>query len=138
MLSVLSLALLAAAPALADEEAAETCLRAKIWDGYPSGFQVRSQSNTTLAGGEHRVYLITLYAGNEYKFLACGDDNGANVDLVLYDAQGNVLLADNTSDREPRITYTPTLTDTFFLAVHATRLNDATKKAGISTAVTYK
>jgi hypothetical protein len=130
--------LLAATPAFADEEAAETCLRAKIWDGYTSGFQVRSQTNTTLGAGEHRVYLITLYAGNEYKFLACGDDNASNVDLVLYDAQGNVLITDTSNDREPVLSFIPTMSDTFYLAVHGTRLNGADKKAGVSTAVTYK
>lgn len=138
MLSLLTVALLAAAPALADEEYAETCLRTKIWEGYTTGFQVRSQTNTTLGIGEHRVYLVTLYAGNEYRFLACGDENGANLDLVLYDAQGTVLLTDTSNDREPKLNYIPTVTDTFYLAVHASRLNDAAKKAGVSTAVTYK
>lgn len=138
MFPILQAALLFVAPALADEEAAETCLRAKIWDGYTTGWQVRSQTNTSLASGEHRVYLITLYAGNEYRFMACGDTNAANLDLVLYDALGNVLLSDNSNDREPKIEYTPTVTDTFYLAVHGSRIMDATTKAGISTAVTFK
>jgi hypothetical protein len=131
-------ALLFVSTARADEEAAETCLRTKIWEGYTSGWQVRSQTNATFGSGEHRVYLVTLYAGNEYKFLACGDDNSANLDLVLYDAAGNVLATDNSNDREPSLTYTPTVTDTFYLAVHGSRLNDAAKKAGVSTAVSYK
>ena len=112
--------------------------RNKIWDGYTSGWQVRSQTNTSLGSGEHRVYLITLYSGNEYKLLSCGDENAANLDLVLYDAKGNVVLSDNSNDREPQLSYKPATTDTFYLAVHGTTLNDATKKAGISTAVTYK
>lgn len=135
MFALLSLAV---TPAHADEAAAETCLRNKIWDGYTSGWQVRSQTNTSLGAGEHRVYLITLYSGNEYKLLSCGDENAANLDLVLYDAKGNVVLSDGTNDREPQLSYKPATTDTFYLAVHGTALNDATKKAGISTAVTYK
>ncbi len=134
----LATAILLASTAHADEEQAETCLRTKIWDGYTSGWQVRSQTNTSLGSGEHRVYLITLYAGNEYKFLSCGDQNTANLDLVLYDAQGNVLITDSSNDREPQVTYTPTVTDTFYLAVYGSRLNDAAAKAGVSTAVTYK
>jgi hypothetical protein len=135
---LLQASLLFAPLAHADEEAAETCLRTKIWDGYSTGWQVRSQSNTTLGQGEHRVYLITLYAGNEYKFMACGDDEAANLDLVLYDAKGNVLFTDNSSDREPSLTYSPTVTDTFYLAVHGSRLNDPAKKSGVSTAVSFK
>lgn len=138
MLTLATAALLSSTPAFADEEAAETCLRTKIWEGYTSGWQVRSQTNATLGSGEHRVYLITLYAGNEYKFMACGDNNAANLDIVIYDAQGNVLATDNSNDREPQLKYTPAVTDTFYLAVHGSRLNDATQKAGVSTAVTYK
>jgi len=138
MLPLLQAALLLASSAFADEEGAETCLRTKIWDGYTTGWQVRSQTNTSLGSGEHRVYLITLYAGNQYKFMACGDDNASNLDIVLYDAQGNVLLTDSSNDREPKIEYTPTLTDTFYLAVHGSRIMDSAKKAGISTAVVFK
>lgn len=135
---LLATAALLLSSAHADEEEAETCLRTKIWDGYTSGWQVRSQTNTALGSGEHRVYLITLYAGNEYKFMSCGDKNAANLDIVLYDAQGNVLVTDASNDREPAVSYTPTVTDTFYLAVHGSRLNNTAEKAGVSTAVTYK
>jgi len=125
-------------PALADEEAAETCLRTKIWDGYNTGWAVRTATNTTLAEMEHRVYLVTLYAGNEYKVMACGDPNAANVDIVLYDAKGASVAHDSSNDREPQFTYKPTVTDTFYIAVHAMKLNDKNTPAGVSTAVTYK
>lgn len=126
------------ASAHADEAAAETCLRTKIWDGYNSGWAVRTATKTTLAQGEHRVYLVTLYAGNEYKVMACGDANVANVDVVLYDAKGVQLATDTTGDREPAISFTPTATDSYYVAVHATKLNDAAGKGGVATAVTYK
>lgn len=124
--------------AWADEAAAETCLRTKIWDGYNSGWAVRTATKTSLGQGEHRVYLVTLYAGNEYKVMACGDSNVANVDVVLYDAKGTQVATDNTGDREPIVSFTPTATDTYYVAVHATKLNDAAQKGGVATAVTYK
>ncbi len=138
MLQFLSAALICAGTAFADEEAAETCLRTKIWDGYASGWAVRTATNVTLGSGEHRVYLVTLYAGNEYKIMACGDTNVANIDVVLYDAKGAEVTKDASSDREPSLSYTPTVTDTYYIAVHATRLNDVNAKAGVATAVTYK
>ncbi len=125
-------------PAHADENSAESCLRTKIWDGYNTGWAVRTATTTSLGQGEHRIYLVTLYAGTEYKVMACGDDLAGNVDLVLYDALGNEVMRDQTSDREPILSYKPTATDTFYVAVHATKVNDAAKKAGIATAVTYK
>ena len=48
MLTLATAAFLFSSAAHADEEMAETCLRTKIWDGYTSGWQVRSQTNTSL------------------------------------------------------------------------------------------
>jgi hypothetical protein len=81
---------------------------------------------------------VTLYAVNTYKMLACGDTDVANIDLVLYDAKGNKVLSDPSTDREPVIEYTPKSTDTFYVAVHASKLNTAGTKGGIATALTYK
>lgn len=130
--------LLAASTARADEAAAESCLKAKIWADYSSGWAVRTATAATLGEGEHRVYLVTLYQGNEYKFLGCGDSNVANIDLVLYDEAGQKVAADASGDREPLLTYKPTATASFYLAVHASKLNVATEKGGVATAVTYK
>ncbi|MFZ5482436.1 MAG: hypothetical protein ACOZNI_37080 [Myxococcota bacterium] len=136
--TLLTAACLLVATASADEEAAETCLRTKIWDGYAQGWAVRTATNTSLGNGEHRVYLVTLYAGNEYKVLACGDENVSNIDLVLYDDQGNQVVTDTSNDREPTLVFTPKNTATFYVAVHASKLNNTTQKGGIATAVTYK
>ena len=138
MLSFVALALVSASVAQADPGADETCVGNKIVDSYASGWQVRSQNRAALGGGEHKIYQVTLYAGNEYKLLGCGEDTVANVDLVLYDAKGAVLLSDSTNDREPQFSYTPSLTGTFYLAVHASRLNEGVARANISTAVLYK
>lgn len=136
MLSSLVLALSTAA--LADEKAAEDCLKTKIWEGYNSGWAVRTATAATLAKAEHRIYLVTLYAGNEYKIMACGDTDVSNVDLVLYDSLGNELMRDSHRDREPSLSYKASATDTFYIAVHATELNGQAAKGGVATAVTYK
>ena len=57
--------------AIADEKEADDCLRNKIWSGYDDGWAVRTATTTSLAQDDHRVYLVTLYAGNEYKFEVC-------------------------------------------------------------------
>jgi len=131
--------------ATADEAEADSCLRQKIWDGYNDGWAVRTATSATLSQGDYRIYLVTLYAGNEYKVLACGDDQSKVVDLVLHDSNGNVVVEEKCADgdaecggRQPVITYKPTTTDTFYIAVHATSLTDTTAKAGVGMAVTYK
>ncbi len=137
MLTALFLAAFSSA-ALADEAAAETCLKTKIWEGYNSGWAVRTATNATLGQGEHRIYLVTLYAGTEYKLMVCGDDAVVNADIVLYDSLGNEVAKDSSKDREPTVTYRAASTDTFYIAVHATQTKDAATKGGIATAVTYK
>jgi hypothetical protein len=127
--------------ALADQDEADTCVRSKVWEAYPEGWAVRTITKSSLAETEHRIYLLTLYAGNEYKFLGCGDTTLTNVDLVLYDADGRMLVQDQTEDRQPEVSFRPTATDTFYLAVHAAKLAEGTevgRKASVSTAVTYR
>ncbi|MFT5679670.1 MAG: hypothetical protein ACI8RZ_000574, partial [Myxococcota bacterium] len=68
LLGLVGLTLLAGiSTAEADEKQADSCLRTKIWDGYSEGWAVRTATTASLGQGDHRVYLVTLYAGNEYK-----------------------------------------------------------------------
>jgi len=127
-----------AAPVEADEAEAESCLRTKIWDGYNEGWAVRTATSATLAETEYRIYLVTLYKGNEYKIVACGDESSNDVDLVLHDADGNVVLQDEAEDRQPVLSYKPTSTDTFYVVVHARSVKEKGQKAGIGMAVTYR
>ena len=131
-------ALFIAPTAFADEDEAESCLRTKIWDGYNDGWAVRTATSASLKQGEYRIYLVTLYAGNEYQISGCADANAKNIDIILHDADGNVISQDKTSDRQPMLTHKPTTTDTYFVAVHATELVDTTTAAGVGMAVTYR
>ena len=137
---ILSLAVLFATAgiALADEEEADTCLRTKIWDGYNEGWAVRTATTASLGQGEHRIYLVTLYAGNEYRLQVCGDANANNVDIVLHDANGTELMRDESDDREPLLNFKPSSTDTYYIAVYAAGLAKGQDKAGVAMAVTYR
>lgn len=138
MVSLLALTLLAGiGTAEADEKQADSCLRTKIWDGYGEGWAVRTATTATLGKGEHRVYLVTLYAGNEYKLQVCGDDSATDIDLVLHDAEGVELVRDQTDDREPVITYKPANTETYYVVLYAGQVASG-QKSGVAMAVTYK
>ncbi len=135
------LALSIAGVAIADQDEADSCVRSKVWEAYPEGWAVRTITKANLGETEHRIYLLTLYAGNEYKFLGCGDTSLTDVDLVLYDADGRMLVQDQTEDRQPEVEFRPSSTDTFYLAVHAAKLGEAAEtgaKASVATAVTYR
>jgi hypothetical protein len=135
--SILAL-LTAAGVAVADEEEADTCLRTKIWAGYNEGWAVRTATTATLAEGDHRIYLVTMYAGNEYRLQVCGDANANNIDIVLHDANGTELMRDESDDREPLVNFTPSSTDTYYIAVYAGALAAGQGNAGVAMAVTYK
>ena len=124
--------------AFADEEEADTCLRTKIWEGYNEGWAVRTATSASLAEGDHRIYLVTMYAGNEYRLQVCGDANANDIDIVLHDANGTELMRDESDDREPLVNFKPSSTDTYYIAVYAGSLAKGQDKAGVAMAVTYK
>jgi hypothetical protein len=130
--------LLMSSLAFADAKRAEESLRTKIFDGYAQGWSVRTATSVELGDGEHRVYLLTLYVDNEYRVLAAGDDAVNNIDVVLYDAEGQQVGADTTSDRDPVLTYKPAKSGSYYVAVHASKLNDPKVKGWVATAVTYR
>jgi hypothetical protein len=124
--------------AVADESEADDCLRQKIWAGYDDGWAVRTATTTSLGQDEHRVYLVTLYAGNEYKIQVCGDKESSNIDLILHDAAGKELVRDKGQDREPIISYKPPETQTYYIAVYAAQISAEVESAGVAMAVTYR
>ena len=128
----------APAPDKAREKEADTCIRTKIWSGYDQGWAVRNATSARLGGGEHRVYVITLEAGLEYKLLACGDKGIGDLDLVLHDVNGKEVARDSSNDREPMVSFTSPTTESYYLAVYAARMNEGATTGGVATAVTYK
>ena len=124
--------------AQADEKEAEDCLRNKIWAGYESGWAVRTATTITLEEEAHRVFLVTLYEGNEYKFMVCGDGDSKNLDLVLHSADGKELMRDQDENREPLLVYKPTETQTYYVAVYAASVSEEAEGTGVAFAVTYK
>ena len=137
----------ASTSSLADEKQADTCLRTKIWDGYADGWGIRTITSATLANDDVKVYLVTLYKGNEYQIRACGDDSTQDITLALYDVTGGETddagnpvptVQDDTIDREPLIAYTPEKTGTYYVAVKVDAYTDAASSAGVAMAVTYR
>ncbi|MEL6343466.1 MAG: hypothetical protein AAFV53_10055 [Myxococcota bacterium] len=122
--------------AQANRDEAESCLRTKILDDYQEDWAVRTTNNKTLQEGEDHVYSVILYAGNEYRIQGCGDQASVDVDLVLYDADGNEIDRDESVDREPLLMYTPRKTATFYVVLHAADV--AGQATAIAMAVTYR
>lgn len=131
-------ALLLGGAAGADESEAESCLRTKVWDSYSDGWAIRTLTTASLATGKTRSYHVTLYEGNEYRIATCGDSGVRNLDVLLYDAGGEIIARDNTTDREPALTFTPTASGTYYVVLYMRALDAKRAEGGAAMAVIYK
>ena len=138
MTACLGLSLFTSTAAMADENEAETCLRAMVWEEYADGWAIRTMTTTTLKNAATRNYLVTFYKGNEYQIRTCADGAMKNLDVVLYDLDGNVVLRDDSDGKQPLLTYKPEQTTTYYIVVHARELVNKDKDAGVAVAVTYR
>lgn len=129
---------LLASTALANEKAAEECVQTKVWEAYADGWGVRTLTGTTLAPGKTRNYLVTLYAGNEYEVKSCGEEGVKNLDVLLYDTEGNVVVKDDVDGRQPAIKFTPKETGTYYVVLYLRDVEAGKTEAGVAMAVVYK
>ncbi len=124
--------------ALADESEASSCLRTKVWDGYGDGWAIRTMTSTELDAGKTRSYLVSLYADNEYRINTCADAGAANLDVLIYDTEGNIVVRDETTNREPMIDFTPKASGTYYVVVYLREAAEGAEKAGVAMAVVYR
>jgi len=124
--------------ARADEAEASSCLRTKVWDSYGDGWAIRTLTSTELTNGKTRSYLVSLYADNEYRIATCGDTDIKNLDVLLYDTKGNIVVRDDTEDREPSLEFTPPATGTYYVVLYLREPVEGADKAGAAMAVVYR
>ena len=138
MTACLGLSLFTSTAAMADENEAETCLRAMVWEEYADGWAIRTLTSTELTNGKTRSYLVSLYADNEYRINTCADAGAANLDVLIYDTEGNIVVRDETTDREPMIDFTPKASGTYYVVVYLREAAEGAEKAGVAMAVVYR
>ncbi len=122
--------------ALGNTADAETCLRAKVWESYADGWGVRTLVSSDIESGKNRSYVVNLFKGNQYRIATCGDRHTLNLDVMLYDAAGQVIARDTTTDREPVIEFTPPATGSYYVVLYAKHLDQPSASAAM--AVIYK
>jgi hypothetical protein len=125
------------APALADEDDAETCVRAKVRESWAEGWSVRTGAKATLSATEHHVYAVTLQEGNHYRVTGCGDSRVADLDLVIYDSEAAVIVDDKTDDRQPEVELVAPVTGTYYVVVYVGATTEPSP-AGVATIVTFR
>jgi hypothetical protein len=64
----------------------------------------------SLRDGENESFTLTLHAGTQYALIGVCDNDCNDVDLVLYDADGNEVDSDVQADDYPLVQVTPSET----------------------------
>lgn len=124
--------------ALAADTAAESCLKAKVWDAYSDGWSMRSMAPTEIVPGSTKVWKVTALAHRTYRVVACADERVKNLDLVLYDASGQVVARDSTVDRQPMIQLNTDKAGTYYVVAQAREVEGGDAPADVAVAVIWK
>ena len=78
------------------------------------GFQQITQPfSGQLAQGQYQNIPVTLNAGGEYRIVGVCDSDCSDLDLVLYDANNNVVSQDNLTDAVPVVSVQPQVSGQF-------------------------
>lgn len=78
---------------------------------------LRSEDSDVLSPGQTMTYTVTLYRGVDYILFAAGDNNIEDLDIYLYDEEGNRVARDTLTDNYPVVSVTPRWTGEFKLQI---------------------
>ena len=82
------------------------------------GWQVRTNfTSGTLALGQSAFIRCTFYEGNTYKLVAGGCEDANDVDIAVYDENGNFIDSDQDASSLAVADFTPKWTGTFTVKV---------------------
>jgi len=127
-----------ASVAHADKTGIEECIKAKIADSYKTDKQLRTQSSTVLDYGGARHYQTTLLKGQTYHVLTCADKNVRDLDIILYDSKGKIVVRDTLDNREPTLKFIPAATGTYFVTLYVRSMVDHTKKSDVAFSLMFE
>lgn len=85
--------------------------------GPPPETATPLQLDGSLAHGRNRVHSVTLRGGVEYTFVGACDRDCSDLDLQLFDQNGNLIDQDVLTDDVPVVSVTPEWTGRFSLKV---------------------
>jgi hypothetical protein len=83
--------------------------------GFRSG--IRIEDSDTLREGESKRYEPVLYRGTRYAFFAAGDQHIRDLDIYIYDMDGNLLAHDDNNSDTAITVFAPRSTGQFKVIV---------------------
>lgn len=104
-------------PAAASQDEAVECTAAMTAAALREGYRLRNSDTSRLEEGDVMNYDVTFSRGNHYLILACGDSRAVDLDIYLYDEDGNLIDRDQQTDNRPIVTVVPRWTGPFRVRV---------------------
>jgi hypothetical protein len=111
------LALALAGPAQAGSEA-ESCIQTKTWANYESGYSLRTTSHAGIEIGARLTLKSTFYRGREYLIQACGGATTQELDLILFNLQGQEVARVDGAGKQPTLRHKSAQTETLYIVAH--------------------
>ena len=124
--------------AQASESEATSCVRTKVWESYDEGWSLRTLLDASLVHGDKKVWKIGMYSDRTYRLMACGVAPSLDLDIVIYDGAGKVVLRDDTRDRQPGLSFVPAESGAYYVVLHARQNAAADVAADVALAVLHK
>ena len=112
--------LLAGAPRARADEATAIARAAGMWLGtiLVKGFSGFAREDSgVLRPGQFYRYPVTLYRGRRYALFAAGDNNINDLDVYLYDEDGDLVVSDDARDNMPGVFFAPAYSGLYYLVV---------------------
>ena len=103
--------------ARATHDEAVDCAQQMINTANRHGYRLRNSDSNRLEQGDVMSYDVTLSRDDDYVVLACGDSRAVDVDIYLYDEDGNLIDRDQSADNRPVVSVTPRWTGPFRVRV---------------------
>ena len=70
-----------------------------------------------------------MLKGRNYRVLTCAEEGVKDLDVLLYDKDGQVVERDQTQNREPMLSFSPDKTATYYIVLYLRDTHDKTKPA---------
>lgn len=132
--SALAAASLVPSTTHADADKARACLDGVVSGAIASGMRVRATDVFAAGAQEAVTYRLTLYKGLNYVLLGCADGEGVDLDMRLYDDNGELVSNDKSPDAQPFVDVSPPKTGEYALQVLVYK---ASAKTDYAVAVAY-
>lgn len=101
----------------ADAGKARTCLDEMVAGAVSAGMRLRSTDVWKASPQEAVTYRVTLYKGINYVLLGCADGEAVDLDMRLYDGNGELVSNDKSPDAKPFVDVSPPTTGEYALQV---------------------